>query len=155
MAGGDELLGINGIGGVGAALLFIGSGTNVYDAFSAVMSSPWSTEKFTGNPEEEAMARQYVMHALVISWIYAGGGAALAWRSGGAKLAIWPIIGAGITTLYMRWLYRRALERAAAGSPQQQEPAESAPAPAPAPVEQLNNAITHAYIWGVPSPSPE
>lgn len=109
MAGGDEFIGLKGAGGIGAALMFMGAGTNVYDAFSAVMSSPWTTEKFTQSPEDEAQARRYVRHAIIISWIYAGGGAILAGMSGGIKLAIWPIVGATIVTIYMYRLYNQAI----------------------------------------------
>jgi hypothetical protein len=109
MAGGDEFLSLAGdVRGVGAALMLMGAGTNVYDAFSAVMSSPWSTEKFTEDLEAEKMAREYVTHAMVISWGYALAGAWLA-RS------IWPIIGAAGVTGYMYWLYNRALNRARNG----------------------------------------
>ena len=111
MAGADEFIGLKGIGGVGAALLFIGAGTNVYDAFSAVMSSPWSTEKFTNTPEDERKGRRYVYHAIIISWIYAGIGAILAYKSAGAKLAIWPVAGALIVTVYMFTLYQQAISR--------------------------------------------
>lgn len=114
MAGGDEMMGLAGAAGVGAAVLFVGAGTNVYDAFSAVMSSPWSTEKFTNDSEEAKMARQYVYHAMTISWIYALGGAYLASKSG-AGLWKYPIIGAGIVTVYMYWLYRRAISRGISG----------------------------------------
>jgi hypothetical protein len=110
MAGGDEMIGLGGAVGVAAALLFMGAGTNVYDAFSAVMSSPWSTEKFTADSEEARMARQYVKHALAISWIYAGGGAFLVKGSGG-KLWLAPIMGALIVSVYMTWLYKRAIKR--------------------------------------------
>lgn len=114
MAGGDELIGTsggsNGASGVLAALLFIGAGTNVYDAFSAVMSSPWSTEKFTSDSEEAKMAREYVRHAIIISWVYAVGGAYLA-RKAGAKVWVFPIVGAAIVTVYMYWLYSRAISR--------------------------------------------
>lgn len=109
MAGADEYIGLKGAAGIGAALMFMGAGTNVYDAFSAVMSSPWSTEKFTHSPEDEAQARRYVRHAITISWIYAGGGSLLAFVAGGIKLAVWPLIGASIVTVYMYWLYNQAL----------------------------------------------
>lgn len=110
MAGGDEMLGLKGASGVGAALLFMGAGTNVYDAFSAVMSSPWSTEKFTSDSEEAKMAKMYVRHAITISWIYAFGGAFLTWK---AKSNLWPypLIGALIVTVYMTYLYTRAIKR--------------------------------------------
>jgi hypothetical protein len=149
MAGGDEMLGLSGAAGLGAALLFMGAGTNVYDAFSAVMSSPWSTEKFTQSPEEEKMAREYVNHALVISWIYAGGGALLAARSGGIKLAVWPLVGAGLVTVYMKWLYARALAGSAIGdsTPDDDDtPSTSTTVPARAqtPISQGING----YVWG-------
>jgi hypothetical protein len=108
MAGGDEMLGVGGAVGVGAALLFIGAGTNVYDAFSAVMSSPWSTAKFTADSEDAAKARKYVRHAVIISWIYALGGALIVSKSSG-KLALFPVAGAAIVTVYMVWLYRDAI----------------------------------------------
>ena len=111
MAGGDELSGLGGAGGALAAMLFIGAGTNVYDAFSAVMSSPWSTEKFTADSEEAKMAREYVRHAVVISWVYALGGAYLARHVKGG-VWVWPIVGALIVTVYMVWLYNRAIKRA-------------------------------------------
>jgi hypothetical protein len=115
MPGGDELLGVKAAYGIGAALMFQAAGTNVYDAFSAVMSSPWSTEKFTNDPEEERMARQYVKHALVISGSYAGISAVLAYAAGGPALAVWPIIGAAGVAVYMYWLYARALARSQNG----------------------------------------
>lgn len=115
MAGGDEFLSMKGLGGVGAALLFMGAGTNVYDAFSAVMSSPWSTEKFTQSAEEEAKARRYVMHAIIISWIYAGVGGVLAYKSAGFKLAVWPLAGALIVTVYMYGLYQNAIKQSPQG----------------------------------------
>jgi hypothetical protein len=108
MAGGDEFLMGGNVQGVAAALMLMGAGTNVYDAFSAVMSSPWSTEKFTNDPEEEKMAREYVTHAMIISWGYSVGGAVLA-------KSIWPIVGAAGVTAYMFWLYNRALCRARNG----------------------------------------
>ena len=153
MAGGDEFLGVNGGGasGVAAALLFVGAGTNVYDAFSAVMSSPWSTEKFTRGSEDERMAREYVRHALIISWIYAGGGALLASRTGGWKLAVWPLVGAALVTGYMSWLYRRAVARATGVQDTGEQLPGQRPIPEPPPVEPPpNNAVTAAYVWGVP-----
>lgn len=117
MAGGDELS-LGGSSGGGtlrralAASLFIGAGTNVYDAFSAVMSSPWSTEKFTADSTEAKMAREYVRHALIISWVYAIGGALIT----ASKLSVYPIVGAGIVTAYMTWLYRRAIGRGESGT---------------------------------------
>jgi hypothetical protein len=127
MAGGDEILGMKLAAGVGAALLFQAAGTNVYDAFSAVMSSPWSTEKFTNDPEEERMAREYVKHALVISGSYAGISAVLAYKAGGVGMAIWPIVGAVGVAAYMYWLYVRALQRSQNGGMTAEAPADPQP----------------------------
>jgi hypothetical protein len=134
MAGGDEVLGLglNGVAAVAAALLFQAAGTNVYDAFSAVMSSPWSTEKFTNDPEEERMAREYVKHALVISGGYAAISAALAYKAGGPALAAWPIIGAIGVAAYMLWLYNRALQRSQNGGMTATAPAPSSSPNTPA-----------------------
>ena len=105
MAGGDEFLSLGSdVRKVGAALMFMGAGTNVYDAFSAVMSSPWSTEKFTNDPEEERMAKEYVTHGLVISGLYAALGSWLA-------KSWWPLVGAAGVAVYMTWLYARAISR--------------------------------------------
>lgn len=118
MAGGDEIIGGAAGSGSGelrrafAAMLLIGAGTNVYDAFSAVMSSPWSTEKFTAGPEEARMAREYVRHAVVISWVHALAGALIT----RGKLWVWPILGAAGVTGYMVWLYRRAIGRGVSGA---------------------------------------
>lgn len=126
---GEEFLSLNAAAAVGAALLFQAAGTNVYDAFSAVMSSPWSTEKFTEDAEADRMAREYVRHALVISGVYAAISAALAYKAGGAKLAVWPIVGMAGVAGYMWWLYNRALTRAQAGgmSVGAQQPAQQPP----------------------------
>jgi hypothetical protein len=106
MAGGDEL---SLVGGVGAAILFIGAGTNVYDAFSAVMSSPWSTEKFTSTEEDARKANKYVTHALAISGLYALAGAIIVYGSGHRTVAIFPILGAILAAAYMLKLYHTAI----------------------------------------------
>lgn len=107
MPAGEEFIGSGDVRNVAGAILMLGAATNTYDAFSAVMSSPWSTEKFSQGPDEQRMAREYVCHALIISGIYSLAGAVLA-RSA------WPIVGAVGVSAYLYWLYDRALKRAAA-----------------------------------------
>jgi hypothetical protein len=119
--------GLQAIGGIGAALLFLGAGTNGYDAFSAVMSSPWSTEKFTESEYELEQAQRYVMHATTISWVYVGGAAGIAWISGERMAAIAAIVGGLIVTAYMRWLYRQAVSRSPLAAPPQASAAPAAP----------------------------
>jgi hypothetical protein len=124
MPAGDEFLSLNTDVRRAAAMMgFLGASANVYDAFSAVMSSPWSTEKFTNSPEEERMAREYVTHGLGISVGYALIGAYIG-RSA------WPILGAAGVAAYMYWLYNRALTRATAPDGMT-APDTAAPAPTP------------------------
>jgi len=87
-----------------AAILFMAAGTNAYDAYSAVNSSPWTAETVGGDEKKAKSMREYCYHAVVITSVYAIGGAMIAesW---------WPIIGGGIAGIYMYWLYMRALKR--------------------------------------------
>lgn len=87
-----------------AALLFMAAGTNAYDAYSAVNSSPWTAETVGGDEEKAASMREYCYHAVVITVVYSIGGAMIAesW---------WPILGGSIAGTYMFWLYMRALRR--------------------------------------------
>lgn len=87
-----------------AAILFMAAGTNAYDAYSAVNSSPWTAETVGGDEKKAHSMREYCYHAVVITTVYSLGGAMIAesW---------WPIIGGGIAGLYMYWLYMRALKR--------------------------------------------
>lgn len=87
-----------------AALLFMAAGTNAYDAYSAVNSSPWTAETVGGDEKKAASMREYCYHAVVITSIYALGGAMIA-------QSWWPIIGGGVAGVYMYWLYARALKR--------------------------------------------
>ena len=104
MAGGDEFVFTN---GSASALLFLASSTYAMDAFSALNSSPWTAESFSaGDPAKEKACKEYVYHAIGFCAVYAVASAALA-RS------LWPIIGMGVTLVYMYWLYMRALKRGA------------------------------------------
>lgn len=87
-----------------AAILFMSAGTNAYDAYSAVNSSPWTAETVGGDEKKAQSMKEYCYHAVVITFVYAVGGAMIAesW---------WPILGGGIAGVYMYWLYMRALKR--------------------------------------------
>jgi hypothetical protein len=87
-----------------AALLFMAAGTNAYDAYSAVNSSPWTAETVGGDERKAASMKEYCYHAVIITSVYALGGAVIA-------KSWWPIIGAGGAGAYMYWLYMRALKR--------------------------------------------
>jgi len=87
-----------------AGTLFIVSGTNAMDVYSAVNSSPWTAYKFANDEKSVAAMRRYVAHAIVITAVMNIGGAVI------AKSMI-PILGAFLATSYMWWLYEDAVER--------------------------------------------
>lgn len=87
-----------------AAVLFVTSMTNVIDVFSATNSSPWTAENFGGDPEKVKSLREYVYHAIALSALTNGIATLI---SGEA----WPLLGAGLATVYMWWLYERAVKR--------------------------------------------
>lgn len=87
-----------------AATLFIVSGTNALDVYSATNSSPWTAYKFANDPQSVAAMRRYVAHAIAITALINGAGAIIA-RS-------WlPILGAAAASAYMYWLYEEAVNR--------------------------------------------
>jgi hypothetical protein len=97
-------------GNIAGAILFMQAGTNVFDVYSALNSSPWTSENFGADPQKAASCREYVLHSMVWTSFYCG---LAAWIS----KSWWPIFGLALANVYMWWLYERALKRgAAAGS---------------------------------------
>lgn len=93
-----------------AALLFLASGTNALDVYSALNSSPWTAENFGANEAKAKSCREYVVHSVIITTFF-GGTSAIIGKSW------WPIFGTLLANGYMVWLYERALYRGAtAGS---------------------------------------
>lgn len=90
---------------LGSAILFIQASTNAMDVYSALNSSPWTAQSFGADPEKRKACMEYVYHSLGVTAFYSISAAVLAknW---------WPIIGWGLASSYMYWLYKRALERA-------------------------------------------
>lgn len=87
-----------------AAVLFMTSSMMTLDAYSTFESSPWTAENFGADDEKAKSCKEYLAHAVGYSTVY---GVASAWL---AK-SYWPVVGAGITNVYLIWLYLRALER--------------------------------------------
>lgn len=87
-----------------AAVLFMTSAMMTLDAYSTFQSSPWTAENFGGDKEKMASAREYLMHAVGFSMVYAIASAYIA-------KSWWPVIGAGIANAYLVWLYERAFAR--------------------------------------------
>lgn len=92
-----------------AAILFMQSGTMTVDMYSGMMSSPWSTEKFTNSPVEAKTAQKYVTHSVVVSAIYAAMASYL-------SESLWPAIGWLIMNIYMIYLYKNSLQLSNVGS---------------------------------------
>lgn len=90
-----------------ASVLFMQSVMVVFDAFSTLESSPWTSENVGADSEKAASAREYMRHAIVISMAYAVASSAIAGN-------ILPLVGAGSANLYLYWLYERAIGRAVA-----------------------------------------
>ena len=101
-------LGLDGLAGgrnVVGAILFLQAGTNVFDVYSALNSSPWTAQSFGADPEKRRACMEYVHHSIGVTAFYAIAAALLAGNP-------WPIIGMVIADGYMYWLYSRALNRA-------------------------------------------
>ncbi len=90
-----------------AALLFLTAGMTTFDAYSTLMSSPWTAENVGADPEKARSIREYVHHAVVFSTIYAVASSVLAG-------SLWPLVGASTSNAYLWWVYNRATERAEA-----------------------------------------
>jgi hypothetical protein len=108
MAAGDLLGGL--VGNAIGAVLFLQAGTQVYDAISAVNSSPLTAERYGADPQQAASALEYTIHGMILSGIYC---AIAAW----VARSWWPIIGMIPGDVYLWWLYNRAISRAQARGP--------------------------------------
>lgn len=87
------------------AVLFMQAGTQVYDAISAVNSSPLTAERYGADPEQAASAMYYTYQGMILSGVYCGIAAFV-------SHSWWPIIGMIPGDVYLYWLYRRAIRKA-------------------------------------------
>ena len=125
---------------VGSAILFIQASTNAMDVFSALNSSPWTSESFGADPDKAASCRRYVYHSLGVTAFYSFSAAALA-------KSFWPILGWGIAAAYMYMLYERALEKAqASGSTSWGDSGAATGQPQPAPQQPAPQEIERALV---------
>ena len=86
------------------ALLFIAAGTNAFDVYSALNSSPWTAENFGADPEKAASCREYVTHSILFTSFFGISSAVIA-------QSWYPVFGTILANVYMYWLYNRALNR--------------------------------------------
>lgn len=93
--------------GAGIFLMALAEAFNVYGALN---SSPWTAENFGADPEKAASCRRYVLQADVVN-IALGIGSSLIAKNP------WPLLGIAVITVYMHYMYERALKKGAvAGS---------------------------------------
>lgn len=90
--------------------IFLMALAEAFNVYGALNSSPWTAENFGADPEKAKSCRQYVLQADAVN-LALGIGTSLI--SGSA----WPLIGIGLITVYMHYMYERALKKGkAAGS---------------------------------------
>jgi hypothetical protein len=99
-----DFTGVGQEGNALAALMFMTSAMMALDAYSTLLSSPWTAENFGADPDKTKSCKEYLTHAVVYSMVYAAMSAYLA-------KSYWPLIGAAIANAYLIWLYLRALQR--------------------------------------------
>ncbi len=90
--------------------LFMVAAAESFNIFSAMNSSPWTAENFGADEEKARSCRKYVVISLVANEALGIGASMLAGNW-------WPLIGTTAVSLFMWWIYQRALAKGrAAGS---------------------------------------
>lgn len=90
--------------------LFLVAAAESFNIFSAMNSSPWTAENFGADQQKADSCRQYVWISLAANEGL-GIGASILGRSW------WPLVGTTAVSVFMWWIYQRALARGmAAGS---------------------------------------
>lgn len=93
-----------------AAGIFLMALAEAFNVYGALNSSPWTAENFGADPEKARSCRRYVLQADLVN-IALGVGTSLVAENP------WPLLGIGLITLYMHWMYEKALKKGAvAGS---------------------------------------
>jgi hypothetical protein len=93
-----------------AAGIFLMALAEAFNVYGALNSSPWTAENFGADPEKARSCRQYVLQADAVN-VALGVGTSLIAKNP------WPLLGILLITVYMHWMYERALKKgAAAGS---------------------------------------
>lgn len=86
--------------------IFLMALAEAFNVYGALNSSPWTAENFGADPEKAKSCRRYVLQADVVN-IALGIGTSLISES------VWPLLGIGLITIYMHWMYERALKKGA------------------------------------------
>lgn len=84
--------------------LFLVAAAESFNIFSAMNSSPWTAENFGADERKAKSCREYVAISAAANTALGAGASML----GGS---LWPLVGTTLVTIFMWWLYRRALAR--------------------------------------------
>lgn len=101
-----DLPGGAGTGQALGALLFLQAGMTTLDAYSTLMSSPWTAENFGGDAGKTASARGYYRKAVGFSMGYS-------LAAGYLARSVMPLVGAVIANAYLVYEYETAIARGA------------------------------------------
>lgn len=86
--------------------IFLMALAEAFNVYGALNSSPWTAENFGADPEKAKSCRRYVLQADAVN-VALGIGTSLISESP------WPLLGIGLITVYMHWMYERALKKGA------------------------------------------
>lgn len=89
-----------------AAGIFLMALAEAFNVYGALNSSPWTAENFGADPEKARSCRKYVLQADLVN-VALGVGTSLVAENP------WPLIGIGLITVYMHWMYEKALKKGA------------------------------------------
>lgn len=89
-----------------AAGIFLMALAEAFNVYGALNSSPWTAENFGADAEKAASCRKYVLQADLVN-VALGVGTSLVAENP------WPLIGIGLITVYMHWMYEKALRKGA------------------------------------------
>lgn len=93
------------VAGAITALLLMGAWEATFNTWSTLESSPWTSENFGADQEKASSAKEYMVHAVVVSVAFGG-------LASYVSHSPWPIIGVLAADVYLIWIYLRALRRA-------------------------------------------
>jgi hypothetical protein len=94
----------------GAAVgLFMVAAAESFNIFSAMNSSPWTAENFGADERKAKSCEEYV-------WISLGANSALGIGASLLAESIWPFVGTTLVSIFMLWIYKRALKRGMANN---------------------------------------
>ena len=87
-----------------SAGIFLMALAEAFNVYGALNSSPWTAENFGADPEKARSCRKYVLQADVVN-IALGIGTSIISKSP------WPLAGILVITVYMHYMYERALNK--------------------------------------------